>query len=124
MDHNFSGKPWFAKVEADETYSFEVDVNTLKVKETKGTPWEEEFGPTFEATGEFRNIEDSDGEEYEKDGEHMVPFWACEAFQEQVGEGEPNKKGWLKMEYIRNEADGENRDGKPVKLSGAAFRCV
>ncbi len=73
FDHNFSGKPWFGKAEADEEYSFEVKVDSLKLVESD-TPWTDEYGLTTEAIGNFRNILTEDGDEFEEEGEHVVPF--------------------------------------------------
>jgi len=119
FEQNYSGAPFMANAEADETYSFLVKVDTIEVSNSD-TPW----GDTTEAKADFKDIKhDKKGTELAEDGEHMVPFWACEAFQKSLKDN-GKFKGWVEMEYIRSEEDGINREGKEVSLSGAAFRCV
>jgi len=122
MDQNFSGKPFMGKTKPDVVYTFNVKVDSLVIIEVK-TPWAEQFGMTIEAKGQFKNIVDEEDDEFEEDGEHVVPFWACEAFQRTVVES-GKTKGWLSMEYKRNIATGLNREGKEVELSGASFKLV
>lgn len=119
-DHNFAGKPWFAQTKAEETYTFEVKVDTVQLLEDIIVPFGK-TGKTTEAKAQMRNIKDSTGEGFIDDGEHNVPFWACDAFQKVFGDV---RTGWQELEYQRTFEMGENEKGAEVEINDAAFNLL
>lgn len=116
-DHNFAGKPWFAQTNADETYQFEIAVGSIKLLEEIDTPW----GKTTEAKANMRNIQNADGESFIDDGEHNLPFWACDPLQKVLND---IRSGWQTLEFVRTFEMGQNKKGETVEINEAAFGLV
>ncbi len=118
FDHNFAGKPWVAQTNAEETYTFELKVETLKMLRDIVVPFGKS-GKTTEAKGMMRNIKDSTGATFVEDGEHNFPFWSCDALQKVLRD---IRSGWQELEYVRTFELGENEKGEEVEINDAGFR--
>ncbi len=114
FDREYTSMPWMARVNPDAVITFEIDVRTMD--ETESTvPFGK--GKIWEAQGKMRNIVDAEGDEFEEDGEHKVPFWACARLQGELNE----KDKWVKMQFHRTTTQMKNQNGDMVDYSEPHF---
>ncbi len=125
---NFSGAPWFAKVEPDTIVEVLVDLSSIEVIEST-TPWGEqiEADATMKGPGKGGDLIDDEGDQVAERGRHRIPFWACEGLQSVLSEYEDDKgdmDGWVKLAYKRTVSIGKNREGKRVDINTAHWAIV
>jgi len=125
IGHNFGGKPWMADVKPDAVVHFELDLNGAKLVKNE-VPWGDKK-ETTEIIAEMRNIRyEENDEEIADDGEHTVPFWACEVVQEALKEIAKRTKRpkWAKLAYVRSVYKENNWEGVEKDFSRAAIAVL
>ncbi len=129
IGHNFGGKPWMADVNPDKPVHFQMDMHSLQLKVNE-VPWGDKK-ETTEIIAEMRNIKyehTDDGDLIVDDGQHTIPFWACELAQTIIKEysQRPKKqqKQWLDLAYVRSVYKDTNWEGAEKEFSEAAFAVL
>jgi len=126
IGHNFGGKPWMADVKPDKVVHFELDLNNAKLVKNE-VPWGDKK-ETTEIIAQMRNIryEDDNEETIVDDGEHTVPFWACEVVQQALKEiaSRAKRPKWAKLAYVRSVYKENNFEGVEKDFSEASIAIL
>ncbi len=125
---NFSGAPWFAKVEPGLVVEFLIDLSTVEPVVSK-TPWgsQDEADAQMKGLGKKGLILDEEGDQQADKGKHRIPFWACEGFQDVLTEYEQQQgdmDGWLQVAFKRSISLGKNRLGERVEINESHWSLI
>lgn len=115
----FRQLPWMAGTEPKVVHTFKVKLSSIEMPISKTTFSDE----LKEIEVEMKDIKDAEGDEIAEDGTHVVPFWACAAFEETV-KSQDKQKGWLPMEYIRTFEIKPNKEGEDTEYNTAQIRLA
>ena len=114
-----------ADVKPKMTVLFEIKLSTADLIENK-VPWGKE--KTTEIIAEMRNIRyEDDGETIVDDGEHTIPFWACEVAQavfKEISTKSGKKPVWTELAYVREIYEDTNWEGEVKEFSNASIGAM